>query len=173
MCHTAGAGSERLGAATASASAKFLEATSHAMLTLKAVEESSPSYADHRKRATASLDAAIAGYRRALTFADDVQRTDAFLRARGFDRLRVTFGITQGTLNAVRWEAIARAARESSTPSADLIGICVTGAQSLRATLNDLKPDVSPSMTRRLGYAWLLVLTHGGLVSDAFDSSVE
>jgi hypothetical protein len=173
MCHTAGAAPERLATATAGASSKFLEATSHALLTLKAVEEASAAFADHRRRATSALDAAVAAYRRALTFPEDLQRADAFLKARAFERLRLSFGITQGSLNGVRWETIARIARESSTPSADLIGVCVTGAQSLKATLNDLKLDTPPSMTRRLGYAWFLVLTHGGLVSDAFDASVE
>jgi hypothetical protein len=173
MCHTAATGPERLATATAAASAKFLEATSHAMLTLKSLEASSPTYADHRRRAVASLDAAIAGYRRALGLADDVPRADAFLRSRAFERLRATFGITPGSLNSVRWESIAKTSRESATPTADLLGICVTGAQSLRATLNDLKPDTPPSMTRRFGYAWFLVLTHGAMVSDAFDASFE
>src|SRR5262245_16493533 len=90
MCHTAGAAPERLATATATASSKFLEATSHAMLALKAAEESAPAFAEHRKRATAALDSAIAGYRRALTFTDDLQRGDEFLRARAFDRLRLT-----------------------------------------------------------------------------------
>ena len=173
MCHTAGAAPERLATATAAASAKFLEATSHAMLTLKALEESSPAYVDHRKRAVSALDASIAGYRRALTLTDDLARGDEFLRARAFERLRSTFGITQGSLNAVRWDAIAKKAHESATPTADLVGICITNAQSLKATLNDLKPETAPSMKRRLGYAWFLALTHGGLVSDAFDASIE
>jgi hypothetical protein len=173
MCHTAGAAPERLATATGAASGKFLEATSHAMLALKALEESSPTYVDHRKRAVATLDAAVAGYRRALTLTDDVARGDEFLRARAFERLRATFGVTQGSLNAVRWEAIAKKARESATPTADLVGICITSAQSLKATLNDLKPETAPSMKRRFGYAWFLALTHGGLVSDAFDASIE
>jgi len=173
MCHTAGAAPERLATATGAASGKFLEATSHAMLALKSLEESSPTYVDHRKRAVAALDAAVAGYRRALTLTDDVARGDEFLRARAFERLRATFGVTQGSLNAVRWDAIAKKARESATPTADLIGICITSAQSLKATLNDLKPETAPSMKRRFGYAWFLALTHGGLVSDAFDASIE
>lgn len=173
MCHTSGAATERLGTLTARASARFLEASSQALLALKALDESSTVFAERRARTLTLLDEAIAEYRQALALADDLPRGDEFLRARPFERLRATFGVTPGTLNAVRWEAIVKAARESRTPTADLIGVCIAGAESLKATMAGLKPDTPPSMTRRSAYAWLLVVTHGGLVSDAFDTSVR
>ena len=51
--------------------------------------------------------------------------------------------------------------------------MCVAGAESLKATMADLKAGTPPSMRRRAAYAWFLVVTHGGLVSDAFDTSVR
>src|SRR5262245_23792902 len=173
MCHTDGAATERLATLTARASARFLEASSEALLAVKSQEESSQALAEHRTRALALLDAATADYRQALALADDLPRGDEFLRARAFERLRAVLGVTPGTLNAVRWEHLVRSARESRTPTADLIGVCVAGAESLKVTMTELKPDTSPLMARRAAYAWFLVLTHGGLVSDVFDTSVE
>jgi len=173
MCHTAGAASTRLAELTARASARMLEASSQALLALKALEEQGEAFGEHRRRATALLDEALGDYRQALALPDDLARGDAFLKARPFERLRLTLGITPGTLNAVRWEAIARTARQSRTPTADLLGVCVAGAESLKATLAGLGPTTAPSMVRRAGYAWMLVLTHGGLVSDALDDTVR
>jgi len=173
MCHTAGASTERLAALTGRASGKFLQAASHGMLAVKALEDSPTAFPEQRARVTELLDAAIADHREALATGDDLKRVDEFLRAREFARLRLTFGITPGTLNATRWETIARIARDSRTPTADLIGVCVAGAEMLKSTIADLKPDARPSMIRRATYAWFLVLTHGGLVSDALDAAVR
>jgi hypothetical protein len=173
MCHLNGAATERLGSLTAGASAKFLEASSQALLVYKALEESAPVFGESRARTLELLDATIAEYRKALELKDDLVRADEFIKARPFERLRVTFGITPGSLSAMRWEAMARMARTSHTQTADLIGICLGGAQSLKATIAQLKPDMSPAQARRSAIAWIMVLSHGALVSDAFDSSVR
>ena len=173
MCHTGGAATERLATLTARASSSFLEASSQALLALKALDDSSSAFTDHRARASSLLDAAAADYRQALALADDLPPGDEFLRARPFERLRLTFGVAPGTLSGTRWEALAKIARESRKPTADLIAVCVAGAESLKATMADLKAGTPPSMRRRAAYAWFLVVTHGGLVSDAFDTSVR
>jgi len=173
MCHAAGGSSDRLAAVTARASATFLEAASQAMLAYRALETASTSFVEHRERTTALLDAAIAAYREALALTDDLARADEFLRARPFERLRVTFGISPGSLSAVRWEIIARTARTARTPAADLLGVCVAGAETLKATLGEVKPETATAQIRRSAVTWTQVLTHGGLVSDAFDPSVR
>jgi len=49
----------------------------------------------------------------------------------------------------------------------------LSGAESLKYTIAGMKPDTAPPQIRRAAYAWSLVISHGALVSDAFDSSVR
>jgi hypothetical protein len=172
LCHT-GTASGAPGAATASASAKMLEAASQAILAYRALAVAAPTSAEHRQRASELLDAALADYRQAQAPSDDLARVDDFLRARPFEQLRLSFGITPGTLNALRWDAIAATARKSSAPASELIAVCVTGAESLKAALGAVGRDTPPAQLRRAVTTWLLVVSHGSLVSDAFDASVR
>jgi hypothetical protein len=82
-------------------------------------------------------------------------------------------GIAPGTLNHTRWQMMAKTAKDSQHPTADLIQVCVSGALSLKYTIAAMKPDTAPPQIRRAAYAWSLVISHGALVSDAFDSSVR
>ena len=116
---------------------------------------------------------AILDYKRALSFTDDLEQADIFLKKRPFESLRIKFGITPGTLNQTRWEIIAKTVTESQTPAADLIGVCATGAETLKASTSTVKAGMPATQIRRRIYTWWLVLTHGMLVTDAFDSSVR
>ncbi len=165
--------SEKLHEVTAKASAKFLEAASEAFLTVKAVEEGSDTIETHREHTKTLLDAAISDYKQAAGLRDDLPKADSFLKQRPFERLRNNFGITPGTLNDLRWQIIQRTARESKAPTADFIRVCIAGAESLKAGLSTVQVGTPPSLLRRSLSAWFLVLSHGALVSDAFDSSVR
>jgi len=173
MCIVDKGVSEKLHEETARASAKFLEAASEAFLAVKAVEEGSDAFDIHRTKTKVLLDAAITDYKQAVELREDLQKADSFLKQRPFERLRANFGITPGTLNDLRWQIIQRTARESKAPTTDFIRVCVAGAESLKAGLPTVKPGVPPSLLRRSLSAWFLVLSHGALVSDAFDSSVR
>jgi hypothetical protein len=172
LCHT-GAASGALGVKTASASAKVLEAASQAMLAYRALAESTTTFSEHRKRASELLDAAMADYRQARSMDEELARVDEFLRTRPFEQLRLSFGITPGSLNAIRWDAIASAARKSPAPASELIGVCLAGVENLKLVLGSVSVDTSPAQLRRAINAWALFLTHGGLVSDAFDVSIR
>jgi hypothetical protein len=173
MCNADKAASEALGVATARASAKFLEAASQALLVFKAIEEASDASSAHAEKVRALLDDAVGAYQAALKLSADLAQADKFLKARPFEKLQITLGITPGTLNHKRWELLAKTVRESKTPAADLIGVCVAGAESLKYVTSTVKPGMQPAQLRRAAYNWHLVLMHGSLVSDAFDSSVR
>ncbi len=173
MCHTDQAGSEKLGEATGKASAKFLEAASQAFLLFKAIEGRSDSFESHSTNVKKLLEGVIGDYEEALKSTDDLKQADQFLKARPFDRLHRMLGITPGTLNHTRWQIITKTVKESQAPTADLIRVCVSGAASLKYAVSDVKIGMPPSQLRRALYAWSLVLSHGALISDAFDSSLR
>jgi hypothetical protein len=173
MCNTDKAASEALGKTTAMASAKFLEAASEAFLAFKAIEARSGSADAHATNAVTLLHEAVRAYGAALSLSEDLAQADGFLRDRPFEKLQRVLGITPGTLNHTRWELITKTARESKTAAADLIRVCVAGAESLKSVTARVKPDTHPTQLRRAAYAWHLVLMHGSLVSDAFDASVR
>ena len=165
--------SEKLSRATAQASAEFLEAASHVLLAFKTAEEPSGDPGPRLASTRALLERAILGYRQALSFTDDLARADIFLKERPLESLRIKFGITPGTLNQTRWEIIAKTVTDSPTPAADLIRVCAASAETLKASTSAVKAGMPATQIRRSIYAWWLVLTHGMLVSDAFDSSVR
>jgi len=103
-------------------------ARSRAFLALGAADVSRDGFDDHRAASLKLLDDAARAYKDALTQTAELQRADAFLRSRPFDRLRSAFGITPGT---------------------------------------------TPAMLRRALTSWFSALSHGALVSDAFDSLVR
>lgn len=173
MCHADKAASASLGVVTAKASARFLEAASQAFLAFKALEEGSDAASTHSQNARSSLDEAISAYKVALELSADVAQADTFLRQREFERLQRVLGITSGTLSHTRWELFARTAQTSPSPAADLIRVCVAGAESLKVVMASVKPGIRPVQVRRAAYNWHLVLMHGSLVSDAFDASVR
>jgi hypothetical protein len=173
MCNTDAAASSALGAATARGSAKFLEAASQAFLAFKAIEEKADAFPGHLEQVRRLLDGAIEDYQEALKLSQDLAQADAFLRERPFERLRSTLGLSPGSLNYNRWSIIAKTARESKTPAAALITVCVTSAQQLKADAGSITPSMHPAQVRRAAYTWQLVLMHGSLVSDAFDASVR
>jgi hypothetical protein len=173
LCDTDRAASEKLSMATGKASARFLEAASQAFLAFKALEEGSDAVSAHSQSARTLLDEAIGQYKAALQLSDDLAQADAFLKQREFNRLQKVFGITRGTLNHTRWELIAKTAQKSQTPAADLVRVCVAGAESLKSVTAGLKPGISAVQVRRAAYSWHLVLMHGALVSDAFDASIR
>jgi hypothetical protein len=173
LCYVDKAVSEKLHRATAQASAELLEATSHLFLAFRTADEPSGDPEPRLASTRALLDKAILNYKRALSFTDDLEQADIFLKKRPFESLRIKFGITPGTLNQTRWEIIAKTVTESQTPAADLIGVCATGAETLKASTSTVKAGMPATQIRRRIYTWWLVLTHGMLVSDAFDSSVR
>jgi hypothetical protein len=173
MCNADGAASENLGTATGKASARFIEAASQAFLAFRAVEEGSDAVSAHSQSARSLLDEAISAYRMALQLAADLAQADTFLKQREFERLQKVLGIAPGTLNHTRWELIARTAQKSHTPAADLIRVCVAGAESLKSVMASVKPGIPRVHLRRAASNWHLVLMHGALVSDAFDASVH
>lgn len=173
MCHVDRTVSDNAGQATAKASASFLQATSEAFLLFRAIEEESDGYQTHLRAATTLLEGAISDYEKALRSSEDLKSADQFLKARPFDRLQRMLGITPGTLNHTRWQLIAKTVRESPTPAADLIRVCVASGETLKYSISSLKPGMVPTQLRRAEYAWLLVLSHGALISDAFDGSVR
>jgi hypothetical protein len=173
LCTVDKATSEKLETLTSRGSISFLEAASHAFLTFKAIEEGAESVDLHRANTFRLLDEALRAYKDALELSDDLHRADAFLRSRPFDRLQATLGMTPGTLNHTRWQIFAQTARTSKTPAADLIRVCVSGTETLKYTMSTSKPDMPPSMLRRAASTWFGVLSHGELVSDAFDSTTR
>jgi hypothetical protein len=173
MCNTDKAGPPTLGAATAGASAKFLEAASEAFLLFKAAEQTSDASAAHADKVVQLLDQAIDGYKAALTRSDDLAQADKFLKERPFDKLRIIFGITPGTLEETRWTLLTKTAQSSATPTADFINVCVAGAGALKAATARVKAGLDRSQLRRVASNWYFVLMHGSMVSDAFDASVR
>jgi len=103
----------------------------------------------------------------------ELQRADTFLKNRAFDRLQAAFGITPGTLNHTRWEIIVKTAQTSKTPTAELLSVCVAGAETLKYTMSTVTLGTPASMLRRASTTWFSVLSHGALVSDALDSLVR
>jgi len=172
MCVTDGAASPKLHERTARASANFLEAASQAMLMFRALDLGED-FQRYAHKAALLLDDAVAGYKAALGLKDELGTADQFLRERSFDRLGRLLGITPGTLNYVRWEALARIARESKTPAADLIDVCVKSAAQLKYIITSVTADMHRVQVRKAAGTWYAVLSHGALVSDAFDASVR
>jgi hypothetical protein len=172
VCVTNGAASPKLHQATSKASAKLLEAASRALLMFRALDlgEDFKRYANE---AGSLLDDAVAGYQAALALQDDLRAADRFLRERPFDGLQRSLGITPGTLDHVRWEALGRIARQSKTPAADFIGVCMKSAAQLKYTTASASADMHRVMLRKAAATWYAVLSHGALVSDAFDASVH
>lgn len=173
LCTIDKATSEVLAASTSEGSARFLEAASHAFLTFGAVDDSRAGFDEHREAALKLLDDAARAYRDALTNAVELQRADTFLKHRAFDRLRPAFGITPGTLNETRWDIIVKTVQTAKEPTAELLGVCLAGAQTLKNTMSTIKLDTPPAMLRRAVASWFSVLSHGTLVSDAFDPLVR
>jgi len=173
LCTIDKATSEALAVQTAQGSAKLLEAASRAFLTLAVVDASQEGFDDHRTASLKLLDDAVRAYREALTQTAELQRADAFLKNRPFDRLRSAFGITPRTLNDTRWDIIVKTAQASKSPAKELLGVCVGGAETLKQTMTTITPQTTPAMLRRALASWFSVLSHGTLVSDAFDSLVR
>jgi len=173
FCAIDKATSDALAARTAQGSAKLLEAASRAFLALGAADVSRDGFDDHRTASLKLLDDAARAFKDALTQTAELQRADAFLRNRPFDRLRSAFGITPGTLNETRWDIIVKTAQASKAPATELLGVCVAGAETLKYTMSTITPDTTPAMLRRALTSWFSVLSHGALVSDAFDSQVR
>ncbi len=173
LCHVDKAVSEGLSRATAQASADFLAAASQVLLAFKTAEEPSEDPEPRAASTRALLDRATSGYRQALSLTDDLKRADLFLKERPLEGLRIKLGMTPGTLNQTRWEIIAKTVTESPTPAADLIGVCVASAATLKASTSAVKAGMPAMQVRRGIYTWWLALTHGMLVSDVFDSSVR
>ena len=172
MCVTDGAASAKLHEATSKASAKFLEAASRALLMFRALDLGED-FKRHANEARALLDDAVTGYQAALALKDDLRTADQFLRERPFENLQRSLGITPGTLDHVRWEALGRIARQSKTPTADLIAICMNSVGQLKYTTASVTADMNRVLLRRAAATWYAVLSHGALVSDAFDASVQ
>ena len=173
MCYVDKGVSIKLESVTGRASATFLDAASAALVLLKTVEESAERSSVSSSRVEELLARTIADYREALTLAEELSLADTFLRGRPFERLRAMLGITPGTLNHTRWEIMAKTAKESKAPATDLLNVCVASAESLKYTMASVKPGASSSLLRRALYSWSLVLSHGALVSDAFDASIR
>jgi len=173
LCAIDKATSEALAARTSQGSAKFLEAASHAFLTLAAADGSRESFDEHRTTSLRLLDDAARAYGDALSQAAELQRADAFVKSRPFDRLRAAFGITPGTLNETRWDIIVKTAQASKAPTTELLGVCVAGAAALKHTMSTITADTTPAMLRRALTSWFSVLSHGALVSDVYDSLVR
>ena len=165
--------SEALATRTSQGSAKFLEAAAHALLSFKAADDASEGFENHRAASLRLLDDAVRAYKDALSQPAELQRADTFLKNRPFERLRAAFGITPGTLNDTRWEIIVKTAQTSKTPTAELLAVCVAGAETLKYTMSAVTLATPASMLRRASTAWFAVLSHGALVSDALDSLVR
>jgi chemotaxis response regulator CheB len=173
LCRVAVTGADGLNQSTARGSARFLEAASHAFLAFKVLDEGGEGLSTHTAATVRLLDEAIAEYRRALSQSSELAETDRFLKDRQFERLQRKLGITPGTLEHRRWELIAKAARQSKHATRDLIGVCIGGAEQLKYVTTTLKPDMQPAQRRQVAASWYLTLSHGHLVSDAFDASFE
>ena len=173
VCVADGTATSAFTTETARASARMLEATGHAFRALAALDEGGPDPEPHLGEARRLLDEAITGYRTALALTDDVAKTDAFLRERAFDRLQAIYGITPGSIEHRRWQLFAKTARESKTPTADLLRVCISGAETLKSVTTRLTRAVQPAQRRRSEAQWHLILMHGALVSDALDASAR
>jgi hypothetical protein len=172
MCVTDGAASPKLHEATSKASAKFLDAASRALLMFRALDLGED-FKRHASEARSLLDDALAGYQAALALKDELRSADQFLRERHFENLQRSLGITPGTLDHVRWEALVRIARQSKTPAAELIGVCITSIAQLKYATESVRADMHRALLRRAAATWYAVLSHGALVSDAFDASLH
>jgi hypothetical protein len=172
MCVTDGAASAKLHEATSKASAKFLEAASRAFLMFRALDLGAD-FKRYASEAGSLLDDAVAGYQAALALKDDLRAADRFLRERPFDNLQRSLGVTPGTLDYVRWEALGRIARQSKAPAADFIGVCMNSAAQLKHTTASITAGMNRVMLRKAAATWYAVLSHGALVSDAFDASLH
>jgi hypothetical protein len=172
LCVTDGATPGKLGDVTAKASARFLDAASKAFLVFRALELGED-FRPYASEAATLLDAAVAGYQQALALDGEVRAADSFLRERPWERLRRSLGVTPGTLNHVRWEIIEKTARESKTPTADLVFVCTAGAGQLKNLLASITPGMNRVLLRKVASTWYAVLSHGALISDAFDASVQ
>ena len=165
--------SEALATRTSQGSAKLLEAAAHALLSFKAADDAPEGFENHRAASLRLLDDAVRAYKDALSQPAELQRADTFLKNRAFDRLLAAFGITPGTLNHTRWEIIVKTAQTSKTPTAELLSVCVAGAETLKYTMSTVTLGTPASMLRRASTTWFSVLSHGALVSDALDSLVR
>ena len=165
--------SEALATRTSQGSAKLLEAAAHALLSFKAADDAPEGFENHRAASLRLLDDAVRAYKDALSQPAELQRADTFLKNRAFDRLPAAFGITPGTLNHTRWEIIVKTAQTSKTPTAELLSVCVAGAETLKYTMSTVTLGTPASMLRRASTTWFSVLSHGALVSDALDSLVR
>ena len=165
--------SEALATRTSQGSAKLLEAAAHALLSFKAADDAPEGFENHRAASLRLLDDAVRAYKDALSQPAELQRADTFLKNRAFDRLQAAFGITPGTLNHTRWEIIVKTAQTSKTPTAELLSVCVAGAETLKYTMSTVTLGTPASMLRRASTTWFSVLSHGALVSDALDSLVR
>ena len=165
--------SEALATRTSQGSAKLLEAAAHALLSFKAADDAPEGFENHRAASLRLLDDAVRAYKDALSQPAELQRADTFLKNRAFDRLQAAFGITPGTLNHTRWEIIVKTAQTSKTPTAELLSVCMAGAETLKYTMSTVTLGTPASMLRRASTTWFSVLSHGALVSDALDSLVR
>jgi hypothetical protein len=172
MCVADGTASAAFGAATARASARFHEATGHAFRAFAALDEGS-SPEQHFGEARRLLDEASSRYREALARADDVAQVDVFLKERPFDRLQAVFGIAPGSLEQRRWQLFAKTVKESRTPAADLLRVCIAGAETLKGVTSNVTGKTQPAQRRRSQAQWHQILLHGALVSDALDASIR
>lgn len=173
LCRVALTGTDSVNQSTARGSAKFLEAASHAFLAFKVLEERGEGLSRHTAATVRLLDEAVEEYRRALSQSSELTEADRFLKERQFERLERIVGITRGTLDHKRWELIAKTARQSKQASRDLIRVCISGAEQMKYVTTALTPQTQPAQRRQAAASWYLVLSHGHLVSDAFDASFE
>jgi hypothetical protein len=171
VCIADGTASAAFGAATARGSARFLEAASHAWRAFAALDEGTPAE-QHFGEARRLLDDTINRYREALARTEDVAQTDGFLKDRAFDRLQAIFGLSPGSLEQRRWLTLAKTARESKTPTEDLLRVCVSGAETLKSSTYTTR-ETQAAQRRRAEAQWHLILMHGALVSDALDGSAR
>jgi hypothetical protein len=145
----------------------------HALLSFKAADDAPDGFENHRAASVRLLDDAVRACKDALSQPAELQRAETFLKNRAFDRLQAAFGITPGTLNHTRWEIIVKTAQASKTPTAELLSVCVAGAETLKYTMSTVTLGTPASMLRRASTTWFSVLSHGALVSDALDSLVR
>ena len=157
---------------TARASARLQEASGHALRAFAALDEGA-SPEQHFGEARRLLDDAINRYREALARTDDVAQTDVFLKERPFDRLQALFGIAPGSLEQRRWQLFAKIVKESRTPTADLLRVCIAGAETFKGVTSNVTGKTQAAQRRRSQAQWHQILLHGALVSDALDGSIR